>query len=228
MPTVLITGANRGLGLEFARQYRRDGWDVIATACVEPTLGQLEDRFRARRAKSTCSTWRPVARLGESIEALDLLASPTSGDVTVPDRANDARRGARLLDTVREPIRSRLTCSLGLSLPADESAVAASCIANPASKMRAATTTSAVGHLADEATNAARLGVALPGANSGKTASFEHQRSRPLSFEMGVHDARCRRRPCAGRSPRRRIASAVRSRIASARFDVRGSVTMRR
>jgi NAD(P)-dependent dehydrogenase (short-subunit alcohol dehydrogenase family) len=32
VPTVLITGANRGIGLEFARQYRADGWDVIATA----------------------------------------------------------------------------------------------------------------------------------------------------------------------------------------------------
>ena len=32
MPTVLITGANRGIGLEFARQYCADGWDVIATA----------------------------------------------------------------------------------------------------------------------------------------------------------------------------------------------------
>lgn len=32
MPTVLITGANRGLGLEFARQYSADGWTVIATA----------------------------------------------------------------------------------------------------------------------------------------------------------------------------------------------------
>lgn len=32
MPTVLITGANRGLGLEFARQYSRDGWSVIGTA----------------------------------------------------------------------------------------------------------------------------------------------------------------------------------------------------
>ena len=30
MPTVLITGANRGLGLEFARQYAADGWQVIA------------------------------------------------------------------------------------------------------------------------------------------------------------------------------------------------------
>ena len=31
MPTLLITGANRGLGLEFARQYAADGWAVIAT-----------------------------------------------------------------------------------------------------------------------------------------------------------------------------------------------------
>ena len=30
MPTVLITGASRGLGLEFARQYCQDGWKVIA------------------------------------------------------------------------------------------------------------------------------------------------------------------------------------------------------
>ncbi len=37
MPTVLITGANRGLGLEFARQYAADNWRVIAT-CRKPTL----------------------------------------------------------------------------------------------------------------------------------------------------------------------------------------------
>ncbi len=32
MPTVLITGAGRGLGLEMARQYLADGWQVIACA----------------------------------------------------------------------------------------------------------------------------------------------------------------------------------------------------
>lgn len=44
MSTVLITGANRGLGLEFARQYAHAGWHVIAT-CREPgaaeALGDL-------------------------------------------------------------------------------------------------------------------------------------------------------------------------------------------
>ena len=35
MPSTLITGANRGLGLEFARQYLRDGWKVYA-ACRDP------------------------------------------------------------------------------------------------------------------------------------------------------------------------------------------------
>jgi NAD(P)-dependent dehydrogenase (short-subunit alcohol dehydrogenase family) len=35
MPTVLITGASRGLGLEFARQYANDAWRVIAT-CRDP------------------------------------------------------------------------------------------------------------------------------------------------------------------------------------------------
>ena len=35
MPVVLITGANRGIGLEFARQYAARGWQVVAT-CREP------------------------------------------------------------------------------------------------------------------------------------------------------------------------------------------------
>lgn len=35
MPTVLITGSNRGLGLEFARQYCAAGWQVLA-ACRDP------------------------------------------------------------------------------------------------------------------------------------------------------------------------------------------------
>jgi NAD(P)-dependent dehydrogenase (short-subunit alcohol dehydrogenase family) len=37
MPSALITGANRGLGLEFARQYLADGWQVYA-ACRDPSF----------------------------------------------------------------------------------------------------------------------------------------------------------------------------------------------
>lgn len=35
MPSLLVTGSNRGLGLEWSRQYARDGWRVYAT-CRHP------------------------------------------------------------------------------------------------------------------------------------------------------------------------------------------------
>src|ERR1700756_5485633 len=41
--TVLITGANRGLGLEFARQYGADGWNVVA-GCRNPSKAQALQR----------------------------------------------------------------------------------------------------------------------------------------------------------------------------------------
>jgi NAD(P)-dependent dehydrogenase (short-subunit alcohol dehydrogenase family) len=36
MPTIFISGANRGLGLEFARQYAMAGWHVLA-GCRDPS-----------------------------------------------------------------------------------------------------------------------------------------------------------------------------------------------
>jgi NAD(P)-dependent dehydrogenase (short-subunit alcohol dehydrogenase family) len=41
MPTVLITGANRGLGLEYVRQYAADGWRVLATCRNPESADQL-------------------------------------------------------------------------------------------------------------------------------------------------------------------------------------------
>jgi NAD(P)-dependent dehydrogenase (short-subunit alcohol dehydrogenase family) len=41
MPTALIIGASRGIGHELARQYRADGWRVIATARKQQDLDAL-------------------------------------------------------------------------------------------------------------------------------------------------------------------------------------------
>lgn len=47
MNTVLITGANRGIGLEFCRQYAEAGWKVIA-CCRNPELAQALNALAAR------------------------------------------------------------------------------------------------------------------------------------------------------------------------------------
>ena len=46
-PTVLITGSNRGIGLELARQYAERGWNVIATA----RRPEAADELKAIRAQ---------------------------------------------------------------------------------------------------------------------------------------------------------------------------------
>ncbi len=53
MPVVLITGANRGLGFEFARQYLADGWEIFA-ACRNPTAAdELKRLAKGSRGKLT-------------------------------------------------------------------------------------------------------------------------------------------------------------------------------
>lgn len=43
MRTALIVGASRGIGREFARQYRRAGWRVLATARTDDALNALNE-----------------------------------------------------------------------------------------------------------------------------------------------------------------------------------------
>jgi NAD(P)-dependent dehydrogenase (short-subunit alcohol dehydrogenase family) len=43
MPTVLVTGANRGLGLEFARQYAAQDWRVLAGCRAPAHAASLQD-----------------------------------------------------------------------------------------------------------------------------------------------------------------------------------------
>jgi NAD(P)-dependent dehydrogenase (short-subunit alcohol dehydrogenase family) len=67
MKTALIVGASRGLGLEFARQYVKAGWRVLATARSEASLAEL----RALGAQTyACDIARPedIAVLGEKLD----------------------------------------------------------------------------------------------------------------------------------------------------------------
>jgi NAD(P)-dependent dehydrogenase (short-subunit alcohol dehydrogenase family) len=48
-PTVLITGSNRGIGFEFARQYAARGWTVIATTRRPDEATELKGLAASRR-----------------------------------------------------------------------------------------------------------------------------------------------------------------------------------
>lgn len=73
-PTVLITGANRGLGLEFARQYSADGWKVIGTARKPERADELK-ALSVEVAQLDVADQASVDALAKSLEGrpIDLL-----------------------------------------------------------------------------------------------------------------------------------------------------------
>lgn len=96
MPTVLITGCNRGLGLEFTRQYLSDGWRVIATcrdASKADALSGLDGDLRvlSMAVDDDASIAQAAAELkGEAIDVLVCNAGvmgerASLGDLTSAD-----------------------------------------------------------------------------------------------------------------------------------------------
>jgi NAD(P)-dependent dehydrogenase (short-subunit alcohol dehydrogenase family) len=78
MPTALIIGASRGIGHELARQYRADGWRVIATARKPQDLIDLA-RLGAEAHELDVTKADAIAGLGwklddEKIDAAWLVA----------------------------------------------------------------------------------------------------------------------------------------------------------
>ncbi len=71
MPTILITGANRGLGLEFARQYAADGWRVLATL-RDPTKGAALSATGAEIYVCDVSDSRQITRFATQLKDVEL------------------------------------------------------------------------------------------------------------------------------------------------------------
>ena len=93
MPTLFVTGANRGLGLEFVRQYRAAGWDVIAT--VRERSAELDALgAEVRELDMTDLAAVSAARAGRPLDLL-LANAGTYG----PRQATDAAGANEWLET---------------------------------------------------------------------------------------------------------------------------------
>ena len=94
MPKVLITGANRGLGLEFVRQYKDAGWDIVATA--RESSSELDD-LGVEVKRLEMSDLRAVADFGKQFDHLDLLIA--NAGTYGPREVRDAEAGHGWADT---------------------------------------------------------------------------------------------------------------------------------
>jgi NAD(P)-dependent dehydrogenase (short-subunit alcohol dehydrogenase family) len=92
MPRVLITGTNRGLGLEFARQYSADGWDVIATA---RNPGQSEELDRLAQSNRVSLQSLDVTS-DDSVKHLAEALNGTPVDLLILNSAIFTRDGNKL------------------------------------------------------------------------------------------------------------------------------------
>ncbi len=71
MPTILITGANRGLGLEFARQYAAAGWRVLGTV-RDPLSGRAASDAGAEVYVADVSDLNSIQRLKAGLAGVEL------------------------------------------------------------------------------------------------------------------------------------------------------------
>ena len=99
MKTVLIVGASRGLGREFVRQYRRDGWNVIATARDDASLAALRE-LGAQAYALDIAQPEQIAALGWKLDGERLDAAVLVSGVYGPRTEGVETIGAEDFDAV--------------------------------------------------------------------------------------------------------------------------------
>lgn len=101
MPTALVTGANRGLGLEWARQLLADGWEVVATCRHPDRADRLVELAREHEGRASvtgldvddpASVRAAVDRVGARADHVDLVIS-NAGIWADPAREGAASAG---------------------------------------------------------------------------------------------------------------------------------------
>jgi len=99
----LVSGANRGIGLEVARQLAARGDTAVLTA-RDPAKAQVAaERVGARAAQLDVSDPESVARFAESIAEVDALVNNAAINYDTRERATTAD-----LDLVRETLETNL------------------------------------------------------------------------------------------------------------------------
>ena len=110
MPKFLITGANRGLGLEFVRQYKEAGWDVVAT--TRGSSAELE-ALGVEVNKLEMSDLDAVERFGKRFDRLDLLIA--NAGTYGPREVRDAKAGRQWAETFVVNTIAPSACPVGSS-----------------------------------------------------------------------------------------------------------------
>lgn len=93
MPTVVITGANRGIGLEFARQYAAEGWTVIATVRDRSQPGGLSGVAGVELFALSADDTGAIAAFGKALagRSIDLLIN--NAGIMGPDLPAQSKAG---------------------------------------------------------------------------------------------------------------------------------------
>ena len=109
MKSALIIGASRGLGLEFVRQYRRDGWLTLGT-CRSPEQDALLTSVGATALRLDVADENGFANLAKALDGRSIdvciynagVSGPRSANVVAPEAAEfDAVMHANVLGALR-------------------------------------------------------------------------------------------------------------------------------